>query len=152
MTAWTEKYRTRNQIVPRRFWRASRNGPADEVNLAVGHRVPCWAGGELATGAVASRMKPRANRRRLPGGGVSSCSGAAIQGTVPPRGWRFCSPPPLRRIGAVMPGRILGPRVRRPAPRIRVDGVPARGPLALRAGREDALQVLYREIEKRQTE
>ena len=28
----------------------------------------------------------------------------------------------------------------------------ARGPLALRAGQEDALQVLYREIEKRQTE
>ena len=28
----------------------------------------------------------------------------------------------------------------------------ARGPLALRAGQEDASQVLYREIEKRQTE
>ena len=28
----------------------------------------------------------------------------------------------------------------------------ARGPLALRAGQEDALQVLYLEIEKRQTE
>ena len=44
--------------------------------------------------------------------------------------------------GAAPPGRILGPRVRRPAPRIRVDGVPleaARGPLALRAGQEDAL-------------
>ena len=27
----------------------------------------------------------------------------------------------------------------------------ARGPLALRAGQEDALQVLYREIEKRQS-
>ena len=57
--------------------------------------------------------------------------------------------------GATPPGRILGPRVRRPAPRIRVDGVPLgsgpRASLALRAGQEDALQVLYRAIEKRQT-
>ena len=58
--------------------------------------------------------------------------------------------------GAAPLGRILGPRVRRPAPRFRVDGVPlGSGPRAARppsrsGGRPAG--VLYREIEKRQTE
>ena len=97
------------------------------------------------SGAAAARQ--RTTGRRRPRRGRPRRTGA------PPSGFQ----PTGRRVAELRRRRrILGPRVRRPAPRIRGSTVyrweAARGPLALRAGQEDALQVLYREIEKRQTE
>ena len=65
------------------------------------------------SGAAAARQKTTGRRR--PRRGRPRRTGA------PPSGFQPYGPPGG---GAAPPGRILGPRVRRPAPRIRVDGVP----------------------------
>ena len=74
------------------------------------------------SGAAAARQRTTGRRRAPP---REAASDRRPAGRVPAYG------PPGG--GATPPGRILGPRVRRPAPRIRVDGVPlGSGPRAAR--------------------
>ena len=65
------------------------------------------------SGAAAARQGTTGRRRATPPEAASDRRPAVrVPAYGPPGG------------GAAPPGRILGPRVRRPAPRIRVDGVP----------------------------
>ena len=68
---------------------------------------PADSGAPAARQKTTGRRRPRRGRPRRTG--------------APPSGFQPTGPPGG---GAAPPGRILGPRVRRPAPRIRVDGVP----------------------------
>ena len=77
---------------------------------------PADSGAAAARQGTTGRRRPRRGRPRRTG--------------APPSGFQPDGPPGG---GATPPGRILGPRVRRPAPRIRVDGVPlGSGPRAAR--------------------
>ena len=79
---------------------------------------PADSGAAAARQLTTGRRRPRRGRPRRTGA-------PAAGGRVGPAPRRPGFQPTARRGGgATPPGRSLGPRVRRPAPRIRVDGVP----------------------------
>ena len=100
---------------------------------------PADSGAAAARQKTTSRRRPRRRPRR--GGPAPRRPGSSLRAA----GWRSCAAGADSRSPS-SPACSAYPRRRCTA------GKRPRRSLALRAGQEDALQVLYREIEKRQTE